>query len=413
MSLEKNIKIGQSRNQTREKRKSQVCKVYKVKIQNSALSPAQREFLKMFFVEAKWIYNDILNFSKENNIKDYDYKVNKITKLDKNRNKEEQDIKYIHSQIKQTLIQGILASIKSLSKLKKNGNKIGALKFKSQINSLDLKQYEVSYKILSKNKIKIGGIKKPLRVNGLKQINLDEIEFANAKLLNTPSGYYLSITTYIDKNKLKNKNQKLNQTIGIDFGCSISFTLSTGEKFNIFVEETERLKNLQKKLARQVKGSNNRYKTILKIRKEYQKLSNRKNDLSNKLVAMLISYEKIVIQDEQLNIWKIRNGKKIQHSILGRVKSKLINMDNVVVLNRFVPTTKTCINCGNIIDINLNQRTFKCECGVEEDRDIHAAKNMIWFEKNNIGVGRTDFKPVELKNLISKALKQEDAMSLA
>jgi transposase len=367
----------------------------------------------MFFVEAKWIYNDILNFSKENNIKDYDYKVNKITKLDKNRNKEEQDIKYIHSQIKQTLIQGILASIKSLSKLKKNGNKIGALKFKSQINSLDLKQYEVSYKILSKNKIKIGGIKKPLRVNGLKQINLDEIEFANAKLLNTPSGYYLSITTYIDKNKLKNKNQKLNQTIGIDFGCSISFTLSTGEKFNIFVEETERLKNLQKKLARQVKGSNNRYKTILKIRKEYQKLSNRKNDLSNKLVAMLISYEKIVIQDEQLNIWKIRNGKKIQHSILGRVKSKLINMDNVVVLNRFVPTTKTCINCGNIIDINLNQRTFKCECGVEEDRDIHAAKNMIWFEKNNIGVGRTDFKPVELKNLISKALKQEDAMSLA
>jgi transposase len=88
-------------------------------------------------------------------------------------------------------------------------------------------------------------------------------------------------------------------------------------------------------------------------------------------------------------------------------------MDNVVVLNRFVPTTKTCINCGNIIDINLNQRTFKCECGVEEDRDIHAAKNMIWFEKNNIGVGRTDFKPVELKNLISKALKQEDAMSLA
>lgn len=96
----------------------------------------------------------------------------------------------------------------------------------------------------------------------------------------------------------------------------------------------------------------------------------------------------------------------MQHSILGRVKSKLKQLPKTVVLDKSIPTTKLCSQCGEFHDeMNVWNRTFKCDCGVEMDRDIHAAKNMVWFYENNVGVGRTNVKRVEMKALVSSALK--------
>ncbi len=137
---------------------------------------------------------------------------------------------------------------------------------------------------------------------------------------------------------------------------------------DVFCEETDRLKGLSKKLRRQQKGSNNRYKTIKKIHKEYLKLTRKKNDAANKFVHQLLEENKqIIIQDEQVKSWSKKHGRKIQHSILGRVKTKLkSHKDRVVVLNRFVPTTKFCRDCGVIhSDIKLWDRKFVCpKCGV-------------------------------------------------
>ena len=59
-NLEKNIKISQSIRQTKQKRKCQVCKTYRLKIDMSSLSKTKLEHLKIMFVEAKWLYS--LNF---------------------------------------------------------------------------------------------------------------------------------------------------------------------------------------------------------------------------------------------------------------------------------------------------------------------------------------------------------------
>ena len=77
-------------------------------------------------------------------------------------------------------------------------------------------------------------------------------------------------------------------------------------------------------------------------------MTNIKNDLANKILAELKHYDNVIIQDEQLARWhKSGHGKKVQHSILGRVKSKLMNgFDNVIVLDKMIPTTKICIECG-------------------------------------------------------------------
>ena len=93
------------------------------------------------------------------------------------------------------------------------------------------------------------------------------------------------------------------------------------------------------------------------------------------------------MQDENLKGWhKGLFSKVVQHSILGLVKAKLKQSGRVIVLSKQVPTTKYCPVCGNLKkDIKLSDRIYKCEvCGYSEDRDIHAARNMILLsEKNN------------------------------
>ena len=122
--------------------------------------------------------------------------------------------------------------------------------------------------------------------------NVDE--YANANLLKKPDGYYLKVTCYIDKDLLTTTTTN-SKEIGLDFGIKTNITTSEGEKLDISVEESERLKKLQRRLQKQVKGSNNRYKTIKQIRREYLKLSNKKKDKANKLVHKFKQYDTIVI----------------------------------------------------------------------------------------------------------------------
>lgn len=404
--MNKNSNISESYRNTLQKRRGQVCTVRRLKI--SGMNDRQAEWIKMCFVEAKWCYNWILDQIENNrlDIFSFDYKLlDRITHKDKDGNDVEAKITHLSSQVKQKLVDSIKSSIKTLSTLKKEGKKVGALKFKSDWSSLDFKQYLVTWRFDGKNKIKFQGCKKAFRILGDRQLDkYKSIEYANAKLFKKPSGYYINITCFIDQDEwrsLQKRNYK-NKIIGIDFGCKTALTFSDGTKMNALVEEPGRLKHLQRLLKKKQKGSNNRCKLRAKIRKEYEKLSNKKDDLANKIVAkMLHENELIIMQDEQINSWKKKHGKKVQHGILGRAKSRLLDdryKDQVVCLSRWIPTTKFCTNCGRIRDeLKLFDRTFKCECGVKADRDIHAAQNMIWFYNNIIGVERTKYKLLDFR----------------
>ena len=411
--LEKNESIRQAMIDTHNKRKSQVCKTYRVKLDMSALSALQKEQLARMFLEAKWLWNDILNWSSlsEENTP-FNYVIGKTVQVKlPDGSFEERELTTIQSQMKQEVQKQICSNIKTLAKLKKKGiQRPGLVKFKSEVNKIHIKQLQKNFIRRGGHFVKIPNIHGEVRVNGIKQIPKD-VDFACAELLNTPRGYYLCIVTYIDKDKLNNQ-PLVSDTLGIDFGCQTNFTTSKGEKITCIVEESKRLKRLQKHLARQVKGSNNYKRTVHLIRVEYQKLSDKKNDLANKIVHDFSQYETVVIQDEQLSNWhKSNHGKAIQHSVMGRVKSKLVQSDNVVVLSKWLPTTKLCTNCGTIHDeIKLYDRIFKCDCGVSEDRDIHSAKTMIWLNKN-VGVGHTDIKRVELESLLNTVFSKEQILT--
>ena len=227
--------------------------------------------------------------------------------------------------MKQAIIQRMISNEKTIIRLVKNKKqKHGNLRFKSELTCIPLKQYGITYKFKSQNKIKIQGIHGDIRINGGKQLEFVD-EFANANLIQKPNGYYIQITTYTNKSKENNKQNNNNKEVGLDFGIKTNITTSEGEKIDVSVEESERLKKLQREMFRRTKGSNNRYKTIRLLKKEYQCISNQKKNKVNQFVHKFRQYSTIVIQDEQIANWHKQKGmsKIVQHSCMGLIKSKL------------------------------------------------------------------------------------------
>lgn len=400
----KNSRISKTFLETREKRTRQVCRVFKLKIQENRLNSKQTEELKMLFVEAKWLYNDILRKSRTLEgelmpIAAYDTRTRQVEVMNREKALETRELLHLGSQMKQSIVAQMLSSIKALATSKKNGNKIGVLKFRSECRHIELKQFGVTYKFTTTRHLKIQGVSGTLRVNGLKQLENPDLELANAKLLNTPRGYFLAVTTFIDKTKHKDKHTNLiPESLGIDMGCSTHFTLSTGEKIQATVPESERLKRLQRQAARRKKGSKNRDKSLQALQREYFKLSCKKHDLAKKLVNKFLQHQEVFIQDENLQEWKTGgHGKAVHHSVLGRVKRLLTQHPRVTVVSKFKATSKSCSACGHKKEkLGLHERTFECSsCGHVQDRDLNAAVNMIKFGKESVGVERTKVKPVD------------------
>lgn len=376
MYEEKNRKIRENGKATRERRSHMDCRVFSVKIQENRLSKAKSEKLKRCFLEAKWLYNAVVA-SETLSLEDTSSVQVKVKDSFESR-----EISNLSSQMKQSVVESVKQNIFSLSKAKKKDLKVGKLQFKKECNEINLKQFGHTYKIKGKNKIRVENIG-ILVVNGLEQVNLDEVEFANAKLIKKPSGFYIHLTVY------SNKQQEVlteKEVLGLDMGIKDQLTFSNGVKVNFYVEESEQLKGLVRKLNRQVKGSNQYKQTLARIKRVYEHLNNKKNDVVNKLNSVLKTNYIICFQDELLSQWKQKKskhrfsfGRKIQHGILGRVKDKLKKNDSNVMLESSVPTTQTCPACGCLTKHSLDKRVYHCShCGFENpDRDAHSANMMV------------------------------------
>lgn len=78
MSKEKNARIKATLLATKERRKTQKCFVFSTKINFRKLNRPQKEQIQMLFVEAKWVYNDIINHLQDNELSTWDDKKKSI-----------------------------------------------------------------------------------------------------------------------------------------------------------------------------------------------------------------------------------------------------------------------------------------------------------------------------------------------
>jgi putative transposase len=348
-------------------------------------------------LEAKWLYNWIVaDVSRikisTREIKEVDVKVGDEF--------EKREIKYLGSQLKQAIQDRVKNNLKSLKALKENGHKVGKLKFKKSISSINLKQYKVSFDIdFKRNKARIQGLGW-FRVLGLHQVPQD-CEIANAQLIKKPSGYYVYLTCYIKKEYFE--REIIGDTIGIDFGVANKLTLSNGLTVDFEIEESKRLKKLQKELARKQKGSKNWIKTKKKIQKEHERLVNKRKETHNKILALLRYYGMIIFQDDSIKSWHEGwFGSQIQHSGIGKLKVRLKDRLATIPVDRFEATTQECHICGYKQKLNLSDRIYHCPvCGNTINRDLNSAINILkkgldLSQNQVVGAERSKLTPVEM-----------------
>jgi hypothetical protein len=151
MRTEKARKIRETLNATRQRRKNQVPKVYQLKLQN--LSKEDEEKLCRLFLEAKWLYNYVVA-DVENRLNSNTWKLKEV-EIKTPEGLERREIRQLSSQMRQGIVERIKRNLYSLKRAKEKGIKVGKLSFKSEVRSIPLKQYGITYKVL-KDKNRIG-----------------------------------------------------------------------------------------------------------------------------------------------------------------------------------------------------------------------------------------------------------------
>ena len=196
--------------------------------------------------------------------------------------------------------------------------------------------------------------------------------------------------------EIKEQEKKTENVVGIDIGLKEFCTLSNGIVINnpkYLKKYEEMLIKEQKKLSKKQKGSKNRFKQRMKVRKIHTKIKNVRGDFLHKTTSnMIAKYDGIVLED--LNVKGMMKNHCLAKSIADvswsefkrQLKYKAMwNSKHFVLIGRFEPTSKTCSSCGYIQDMPLGRRQYNCPyCGMSLDRDLNASINICRLGQSRI-----------------------------
>ena len=126
-----------------------------------------------------------------------------------------------------------------------------------------------------------------------------------------------------------------------------------------------------------------REKELLKLN---HRLTNIRQNYLHQTTSEIVKREPSFICIEDLNVkgmMKNRHlSKSVQQQCFGEFRRQIEyksawNNIQVIIADRFFPSSKLCSCCGNIKkDLKLSDRIYKCECGNVIDRDYQASLNL-------------------------------------
>ncbi|MCX0384154.1 transposase [Clostridium perfringens] len=224
--------------------------------------------------------------------------------------------------------------------------------------------------------------------------------------------YYVSILVEERDIKISNSNIGIkisntnNEGVGIDLGIKYFAICSNGNKFKN-INKTSTVKKVEKKLKREQRKLSRKYeslkirnkkekggnatrqniqKQVVKVQKLHQRLRNIRTDYINKTVSKIVKQKSSYVTIEDLNVKGMMKNKHLSKAIASQkffefktkltVKCKENNIE-LRIVDRFYPSSKTCSQCGKIKkDLKLSNRIYKCNCGLDIDRDLNASINL-------------------------------------
>lgn len=349
----------------------------------------QKILIEQHFGACRYIYN----WGLEQKIKAYESN-QKISCFDLIKKLTELKREDEHLWLKEVYSQSLQMSLRNLDNafttFFKSQNKFP--KFKSKYSSR--KSYKCPQKVkidFDNNLIQIPMIKKVKAAIHRKF----EGEIRTCTISKTSANrYFISILVEVNNN-LPNKSEITKETsIGVDLGIKDYAITSEGFKVSnpkYLKQSEQRLKVLQSRFSKSKKGTKRKEKLRSQLAKQYEKVTNQRNDFLHKFTYRLTHENQVnTICIENLDIKGMLKNHCLAKSISDASWSKFVNFltykcewygKNLITIGRFEPSSKICSNCGNYYkELKLSERFWKCsKCNEKHDRDVNAAKNILNF----------------------------------
>ncbi len=204
--------------------------------------------------------------------------------------------------------------------------------------------------------------------------------------------FYISILFEFDR--IITKVTKSDNVIGLDYksdGLYMDSDGNIGSNHKYYRESHKKLAKVQRKLSRKVGSkknqtkSNNYLKQLKKVNKIHRHISNQRLDnLHKKSTEIANQYDIVCV--ESLNMRSISNkgfgnGKATLDNGYGMFLSMLEYKLNdrgkyFIKIDKWYPSSQLCSCCGSRKKLTLQERIYKCNCGLTMDRDLNAAINI-------------------------------------
>ncbi len=194
------------------------------------------------------------------------------------------------------------------------------------------------------------------------------------------------VDTFVDDPVPDNRGKPV---VGVDVGIKHLAVTSEGVYYDnpkALKRHERKLKRLQRRFSRKVKGSGNWYKLKDTIAKLHYRITCIREDAHHKATTAIVNgANRIGI--ESLNVVGMVKNHSLAKALsdaslsnfLMRLKYKADHLGiKIVEADAFYPSSKTCSNCGTIdSDLSLSDRMYQCnDCGHIQDRDLNAAINL-------------------------------------
>jgi putative transposase len=345
-------------------------------------SKRQEQILFQTFKSCRFMYNQLLE------------KLNKQTKINRGEiqhsilglKKEFPELKGVYSKTLQYECYRLFNNLRGLNQLKKNGKKVGKLRFKGRdwfktINynqsGFKLKQEGKRFEKVSLSKIGEINIRCHRIIKGkIKQITIKK----------TAGKWYAIMITNEVYEKQGGKGK-----IGVDLGIINFIADNKGKKIKspLFLKKSlSKIKKAHQNLSKKKKGSNNRHKAKQRLGVLFEKVENQRNDFLHKISTKLVSENKVIcieklgikqmMSKERNRFWNRRNFADVSWGkFVSMLKFKAESAGTKMIEVNPRNTSKKCSNCGTLQDMPLSQRTYFCDCGLELDRDENSARNIL------------------------------------
>lgn len=206
-----------------------------------------------------------------------------------------------------------------------------------------------------------------------------------------PSGKYYASLLYeypARENQTPGADREDAKALGIDFamrGMAVFSDGSRAEYPGYYRLAQERLARDQRRLSKCKKGSRNYEKQKRRVALRHEKIRNQRKDYLHKLSRDLADrYDAIAVEDIDMQAMSrsLHFGKSVADNSFGAFRTMLAYKleeqgKSFVKVGRFFPSSKMCSRCGNVKkELRLDERVYRCSCGLCMDRDLNAAVNI-------------------------------------